>query len=460
MAETKLSEEIAKENKLTNELSVIRNQDSLDRMKDDITGLPSRRVFEDRLKVIIGQSKRYHLTFAVLCLDLDGFKMINEALGYEAGDILLKEVAARLEGSIRQVDTISRFSGDDFVFIFPQLTKAETAAYLAQRFLDDVSQPFNINGKDIYLTASIGITIFPTDGDDAKRLISNAESALHQAKSRGRNNYQFYREEMNAISRRDLILSTDLHHEKVFDDFTITYQPQVDSVKNEIACMEAQLSWNHPDLGLIPWFQLSRLAEHINRSLPIGEWLLKSVCNDFNVWKANGFFAKTLSVQLTMKQIESFHFIQFISTTLNNAKIDAESLIIEIPELSLTSKFEVVEKMLHMLKRLGVQITINNFGTGHLSLQHLRSLPIDMLKIDSVLVKDITINKESAAIVKMITVLSKSLNLKIIADGVENINQIKLLQELGCTVMQGPFFAESSLPQAFTSGASIQKVHI
>ena len=349
------------------------------------------------------------------------------------------------------MDTVSRFTGDEFAFIFSQIAKAETAAYIAQRLLDTISQPFIVQGRDIYVTATIGIAVFPIDGRDVKTLMKNADLALNQAKLRGKNCYQFYQAEMHELSRRELLLTSNLHSEAIFQNFKVYYQPRIDLGTKKIACMEAALQWQHPDFGLISFEEIARFAEKNNNIVAISEWLLKRACYDLLTWRDNGIHPQTISVPVSLKQLENPHFIQKVSIIFHETKLDPSDVIFEITESSLRTKMDIVEKMLHMLKHLGVQIAINHFGANHLQLLHLRRLPIDIFKIDRSLVFDLPANKESEAIVKMIMVLAENLQSRVIAEGVENIAQKNALIELGCTVMQGPLFSHPALANEFST---------
>ncbi|HSW92909.1 MAG TPA: EAL domain-containing protein [Gammaproteobacteria bacterium] len=410
-------------------------------LTDALTGLPGRKIFEDHLSLIISQSMRYQLTFSVMSLDLHGFKMINDTLGYDMGDAILRQVALRLKNCIRQVDTLSRFSGGEFVFIFSQINKAETAAYIAKRLLNALVEPFVADEQTFYLAASIGIAIFPMDGRDGKTLLKNADLALGQAKLQGRNTWQFYQQEMHTSSRRELILSGSLHDETSYRQFNILYQPYVNVDSRKLACMEAILEWRHPDFGLVTFEEFSQLAEKNNNIMAIYEWLLRNACQDEAKWRQRGFHAGMLSIRVSLKLLEHTHFIQKISSILHETGVDPSHLIFEITESSLLTKIDLVEKMLHMLKHLGVQIAINNFGAGHLPLQHLRRLPINIFKIDRSLVYDIDTNPESEAIVKMIIALATSLQSQVMAEGVMNASQKQVLLSLGCVTMQGPLFS-------------------
>lgn len=444
--------ELEKRNTLHGEFIDLKTKFTQTVLYDPLTGLPGRQVFEDRMFQTINQSKRYELTFAVLFLDLDGFKIINEALGHDIGDMLLKEVGLRLQKSIRQVDTVSRFGGDKFVFMLPQLSKGQIAAYVAQRILDALAQPLLVDNQELFITGSIGISVYPIDGEDVKTLLKNADNAMHQAKARGRNAYQFYREEMHTLSHRELILSSNLQSNSIYNNFTVHYQPQLNVEKKSIACMQALLVWQHPDFGLIELPEFIRLAENSGKMAEIGEWLIQKALDQLQDWKSKEFFPNMISVTVSARQLESPHFSFKISQLLQAAGVDPGALILEISEGILASKIEVIEKVAHMLKHLGVQIAIADFGTGHLSLQDLKRFPIDYLKISGSLIQDITVNKESEAIVKMIIALAKTLQITVVADGIESQNQKTLLKDIGCVIMQGKLFSVPRPADEFTKG--------
>ncbi len=435
-----LQDTLQTNNRLKQEFTQLQEKFSNNTLTDSLTGLPGRKIFEDHLSLTVNQSIRYQLTFCVMFLDLQGFNIINDTLGYDAGDVLLKAVSERLKLCIRQVDTLSRFAGDQFVFIFSQINKAETAAYIAKRLLDAIAQPFIIEKQEVYIAANVGIAVFPMDGQDGKTLLQNANLALNQANLQGRNGYQFYQQEMQAISRRELILSSSLHNEISYQQFHIYYQPRMNLETKKIVCMEAVLQWQHPDFGLISFEEFSRLAEK-NNIITVYEWLMHHACQDLMKWREHDFYAQAISVQVSLRQLENTHFIQKLSSILRETHLDPSHLIFEITESSLLTRIDLVEKILHMLKRLGVQIAINNFGASHLQLQHLRRLPIDIFKIDRSLIFDIDTNPDSEAIVKMIIALATSLQAKVTAEGVENNNQKNLLFSLGCVTMQGGLFS-------------------
>lgn len=452
--ETQLHTAVTKQTVLLSELNEIKEKYTQNVLYDPLTELPRRHVFEDRLTQAIHQSERYQLTFAVLFLDIDGFKIINDALGHDVGDELLRQAALRLKKAIRQVDSVSYFGGDEFVIVLP-LAKAETAAYVAQRLLNTIADPLQIEGNELYITASIGIAVYPLDGVDAKALLTNAGNALHQAKIHGRNTYQFFHEKMQAMSKRQLRLSSRLQHSEVYHEFSIYYQPQVHSETKKIISMQALLHWQHPELGLLPLSEFLQLAENIGKINEIGEWLLRNALQQLQKWSTEGSHQDiAVAVSVSMRQLENPHFSYKISHLLQEMKVNPSSLILEISEGMVLNKIGIIENCVYMLKQLGVKIAWVDFGMGHLSLQYLKRFSIDYLKMTSSLIQDLTINTDSEAIVSMIIALANSLQITLIADGVENAEQVKKLQELGCFVMQGTFFGEPQLPQRFVEVGS------
>ena len=449
--ENQLDSQMKTQQKLKDEITILQQEISQNALTDSLTGLPSRKIFEDHLELAINQSTRHQLTFCVMFLDLGEFNKINDILGYAQGDIVLKKVAERLSGCIRQVDTLSHFGSDEFVFLFTQINKSETAAYIAQRLLDALSHPIPMDGHEIYVTASIGIAVYPIDGKDAQTLLKNANNALHQAKKHGHHTYQFYREEMHKLSEREVTLSSYLHHETTFQQFNIYYQPCVDVNTKKILSMQAILHWNHPEFGEIKFEEIFRLAEKNNQIAAINAWLLDKACHDFVQWNESGFNPESISIPISLKQLENSHFIQKVTAILQETHLDPHKLIFEISESSLLIKYEAVEKMLHMMNHLGVRIAVNNFGAAQLQLQHLRHLPIQIFKIDHSLIYDMTTNKESEVLVKMIIALANSLQYDVVAEGVENDEQKNRLLNLGCHIMQGTLFSRPTLASETTA---------
>jgi diguanylate cyclase (GGDEF)-like protein len=450
-AETALAKKVEQERALNVELAEMKHRIDKNIVCDSLTGLPGWQIFEDRLKQTITQSKRHNLNFAVLFLDLNDFKVINDVLGLEAGDELLKEVAERLQASVRQMDTVSRFTGDEFVFILPQIAKPETAAYVAQRLLQAIAQPFRIREQELFITASIGAAIYPNDGEEVSMLLQNAESALHQTKAQGDNNYQFYRREMHMISRREFILSSALHGTEVYKEFSLYYQPQVNTEQKQIICMEAFLRWQHPDFGEIAADDFLRFAENTGTILVIGDWILRTACQQFLTWKSLGLRPQKLAVNVSVRQLENPHFAYNVLHLLQDLKFDPTWLVLQVSEIMLLTKLGLIEKTLHMLKKAGVHIGATDFGTGNITLQHLRSFPLSYLKLSNTLVADVSTNEGTKAIVKMLLALADTLQLQVIVDGVDKVEQKNLLKELNCHFMQGSLFSPPLLAEEFTA---------
>lgn len=450
-SEITLAKSVEREHALNAELADMKHKIEKNITSDLLTGLPGWQLFEDRLKQTLKQSKRHSLTFAILFLDLDDFKIINDVLGLEAGDELLREVAARLQASVRQMDTVSRFTGDEFVFILPQVSKPETSAYVAQRLLNAIAQPFHIRDRELFITASAGIATYPGDGEEISMLLQNAESALHQAKANGDNNYQFYRREMHMISRREFILASALHNPDIYQEFSLCYQPQVSVESKKIVCMESSLRWKHADFGVVSYDDFLRFAENTGTILLIGEWILRQSCQQFLSWRSQGLHLQKLAVNVSLKQLENAHFSYNVSRILQELNLNPDNLILQISEVMLLTKLGLIEKTLHMLRQLGVHIGVTDFGTGNIALHHLRSFPLSYLKLSDALITDITTNEETRAILKMIMALANTLQLQVIADGVENQDQKVLLKELGCDLMQGNVFSPPLLAEEFTT---------
>jgi diguanylate cyclase (GGDEF)-like protein len=455
--ENKLEDERQKFVSLNAEYSHLKTDFKQNVLLDKITGLPSFKVFEDRLQQTVNQSERHQLMFAVLFLDIDDFKVINNVLGFEAGNILLKEIAERLQTCIRKVDTMCHYVSDGFTFLLPQISKPETAAYVAQRLLDVVSKPFVIMDHELFVTVSVGISTYPTDGAEPKQLLKNADIALQQAKSRGRNLYQFFHQDLYALSHRELILNSCLRGDNIYQEFVLNYQPILNAQSRAIVGMEALLRWHHPQLGLIAPQDFLRLAENNGRIGAIGEWVLRGACEQFKKWQSEGFNLSYISVNISMRQLDNTHFTYKVSQTLQELGMEPANLMLEISESMLLPKLNLVEKTLHMLKHMGVQIAIDDFGTGYLSLQHLRRFPVTCLKIDNALVQAMLLDRESEAIVKSIVGLAKSLQLESIAEGVESEKQKDHLKAAGCNVMQGYFFCRPLLAQEF-SNAVVERI--
>ncbi len=442
-----LQTEMEERSKYTNELSDLKTNLNQNILHDYVTGLPGKKIFVDRLNQALSLSKRHQLIFVIVYLEIDEFKMIDNVFGEQAGELVLKELVLRISSCTRKVDTLSRFDDNLFVLLLPLLAKAEAAVYVVQRLFDVISEPFHVLKHELYISANIGISAYPHDGEDEKILLNNADVALQQAKLQGKNIYQFYRSEMYALSKREVILNSGLRGDSVYQEFVIYYQPVIHAETKQILGMEALLRWQHPDLGLVGPFEFLLLAENNGTIIPIGEWVLRSACQQFQQWKQMNFHLGHVSVNVSMRQLENPHFTFKVSQILQEINLSPSELVLDISENLLIPRLSLIEKTLHMLKHLGVRIAIDDFGAGNLSLKNLRKFSIDYLKIDGSLIQDMTINKESEAIVKMIIALASSLQISTIAEGVETVKQKELLQANGCFFMQGFLF---SVPRVAT----------
>lgn len=414
-------------------------------MEDPVTSLLGWVLFEEKLKSSIKECERYQLTLGVLLVDIDNFKMINDALSYEIGDAMLKEVALRLKACARQVDTVSRITKDTFVILLSQLGKPETAALVCQRLLKALAEPFHINGQELYITACIGIALCPTDGNDAVTLLRSADHALHLAKEKGKHAYQFYQERLHVKSQQALSLYNSLNRESIFREFVLYYQPVINKQNGKVVCMDALLHWQHPEQGMISPAELFAVVDKQRKSNAITEWLLEHVCRQWLHWEASGFSPALIGVPISMKQLEHSHFIYRISQILQELKFDPTKLLFQLTDHSPSLSFDVLEKAFNMLNYLGIKIAIENFGTNYFPLQYLKSLKIDYVKLNNVFVDDVMNNDQAKSLLKCIVYLSETMSMQVIVKGVDSDDQVAALQSLGCLLMQGKHICDPLL---------------
>ena len=414
---------------------------------DALTGLPNRLLFKDRLTVALSHAQRGHERLAVLFLDLDRFKVINDSLGHTAGDQLLQAVAWRIQSCVRESDTVARLGGDEFTLLLPQLTHSEDAARVAQKILQAVQHPFTVEGRELFITTSVGISLYPEDGEEAETLIKNADTAMYQAKAEGRDNYQLFNALVNAKALLRISLEHGLRRALLNDELVVYYQPIVDLRSLKITGLEALLRWQHPELGLIPPSDFIPLAENTGMMPPIGLWVLRTACMQTKAWHDRGFNSISLAVNLSVTQLQQLDLVESVRRVLVETELPPEFLELEITESSAMQNPEHSARTLYELKKLGLRISLDDFGTGHSSLSYLKRFPIDTLKIDQSFVRDITTDPDTAAIVSAIIAMTHSLRLKVIAEGVEYPEQANLLNQYGCDQMQG-FFVKSPVPAA------------
>ena len=404
---------------------------------DALTGLPNRLLFKDRLTVAISHAQRERSRLAVLFLDLDRFKVINDSLGHNIGDQLLQAVAGRVQSCVRESDTVARLGGDEFTVLVPHLPHGEDAALVAQKIIDAVRYPFQIEGREFFMTTSIGISLYPEDGVDAETLIKNSDTAMYQAKEQGRDNYQLFNAFINAKALQRIALEHGLRKALANQELAVFYQPIFDFRTGRISGMEALLRWNHPALGMIPPAVFIPLAEAIGVMIPIGTWAMRVACAQAKAWHDAGYRTLSLAVNLSVCQLQQPDLLLRVQEILNETGLPPRLLELEITESSAMQSPENSVRTLYDLKKLGIRISLDDFGTGHSSLSYLKRFPIDTLKIDQSFVRDITHDPDTAAIVTAIIAMAHSLRLKVIAEGVEFTEQSAFLKRYGCDQMQG-----------------------
>jgi len=412
---------------------------------DGLTGLPNRSMFSKLLNRGIAEARRYERSLSVAFLDLDRFKQINDSLGHEAGDRLLQEVAARIRGCIRDSDTVARLGGDEFVVLLPELGRGDAAAHVAEKILAAVARPFTIMGQEFRVTVSIGISSYPEDGLDEQTLTKNADIAMYQAKEGGKNGFQFYAVARNMNTLERLTLEASLRHALAREQFHLLYQAKRDIKTGRITGMEALLRWQHPDLGLIGPHQFLTVAEESGLIVPIGRWVLKTACLQNVAWQKRGLPPLCMAVNLTARQFYDEALIADICAILGSTGMEPQLLELEFTEALLIHRVEETLRILTELKGLRIRIAIDNFGTGYSLLATLQKFPLDTIKIDRSLIRDITGPADETGLANAIIAIGKSLSLTVVAQGVETRDQAEYLRKHACDELQG-FYFERPLP--------------
>ena len=420
---------------------------------DPLTGLPNRTLMEDRLHQAMAWAQRHDQGVAFVLLDLDDFKRINDSLGHSAGDALLKEVAMRLKGCLREGDTVIRLGGDEFVLILP-LTGEQDVTEIPKRILRILAPPFTLEGQDLFIGTSIGISLFPHDGADIEVLLREADAAMYGAKWQGKNRYQFYAEAMNAEARERLTLETELYRAVEQGQFVLYYQPRVNLASGRLTGAEALLRWQHPRLGLVAPAQFIPLTEQLGLISEIGAWVLAEACHQVRAWQEGGHADLKISVNLSAQQFQDRNLVQVVTGIITETGLQSDRLALEITENMLVKDVEEAIQQMHELKRLeGLQIAIDDFGIGYSSLSYLKRFPVDVLKIDKSFVDDIDKVGDAAsgaiAIAKTIMSLAQNLGLTVVAEGVETPQQLHLLRALGCHEAQGYLIGRPLPAEAF-----------
>ncbi|MCW8918251.1 MAG: EAL domain-containing protein [Gammaproteobacteria bacterium] len=413
---------------------------------DLLTGLPSRVLFMDRAEQAMLNSRRHRQSVAFLSLGIDGFSRINDGLGHEFGDHVLKETGQRLKGALRNSDSIARMGGDQFDCVVV-MTSPDDGVVVTEKLLRALKQPFRLNGQDLTLTASIGISVFPADGDSADILIKQAESAMRHCKHTGGDSYQFFSSEMNERARRRIDLENALRQAIEQQQFLLYYQPKVDVRSGAIVGAEALIRWQHPERGMVQPGEFIPVAEESGLIGPIGAWVMREACRQNRTWLKGGLGAVCVSVNMAAPQFRERDIVAQVAAILAESGLPAKLLELEITEGLLIGDLDAIEEKLHGFRRLGLKIAIDDFGTGYSSLSYLSRFPITTLKIDRAFIHDLENNRSTAEIARAIIGLSRGLDLEVVAEGAETAEHIQFLTEQGCGTVQG-FFYSRPLPAA------------
>jgi diguanylate cyclase (GGDEF)-like protein len=415
---------------------------------DELTGLPNRAVFGQLLDHALETAARHERQSALLFIDLDRFKLVNDSLGHEAGDLLLKEMARRLTGCMRRSDVLARLGGDEFVVLLEELTDPRQAAEVAKKVLSSVLAPVEISGHECRVTASIGIALFPADARDSQTLMKNADMAMYAAKEEGKNNFQFYSKHSNPMSVERLVLESHLSRALERREFTVQYQPKVDMRSGEIKGAEALLRWWNPELGALSPTQFIPVAEDSGLIVPIGKWVLKTACEQAVAWQRRGLRPIVMSVNMSPRQFKDPALLDDIAETLAETGLQPQWLELEITESMIMHNVDLAAAKAEAIRALGVRLAIDDFGTGYSSLSQLKRFPIDTLKVDRSFVRDIPNNAEDRAITEAIIALGKALGVTVVAEGVETAQQHDFLRDHACDEMQGFYFSRPCHPDA------------
>jgi diguanylate cyclase (GGDEF)-like protein/PAS domain S-box-containing protein len=408
---------------------------------DFLTGLPNRMLFNDRLAQAISMAERQDKQLAVMFVDLDHFKKINDSLGHGVGDKVLQSVAARLVACVRRADTVSRRGGDEFLILLSQVEHEEDAAVSARKIVRSLSAPHSIDNKSLDISASIGVSTYPSDGQDAESLIGNADTAMYEAKQKGQNNYQFFRQEMQEKVAERQSLERDLRCALGRNEFVLHYQPKYNLKTREITGVEALIRWNHPQRGMVSPMQFIPVAEECGLIVPIGQWVLLEACKQARAWNDSGLGVVPVAVNVSAAEFQSADFLSGVRAVLIATGVEPHNLELELTESVLMNNAESAVGTLGKLKAMGVQLSIDDFGTGYSSFTYLRRFPTDVVKLHYSFVQEITADPGDATIVDAMINIGRSLKQRVIAEGVETLAQLDFLQRHGCDEAQGYYFS-------------------
>ncbi|TFG92649.1 MAG: bifunctional diguanylate cyclase/phosphodiesterase, partial [Syntrophobacterales bacterium] len=416
---------------------------------DTLTNLPNRLMFNQLLNHALQGAQRYERQLAVFFIDLDRFKIINDTLGHDAGDQLLQEIAIRLKQTLRAMDVIARLGGDEFVILIEEVSDLSQVTTVAHNVLSAVIKPMSIMDQECRVTASIGISIYPKDGEDEQSLMKNADIAMYFAKEEGKNNYQFYSKDIKAQSIERLLIETNLRQALKLDELSLHYQAKLDFKTNAITGVEALLRWQNPSLGSVTPLQLIPIAEETGLIVPIGRWVLKTACSQNVAWQREGLPPVCMAVNLSLRQLTDEGLIEDIKTALEDSGMAPELLELEITESMVMHNPARMIKVLSKIKEMGVRLAIDDFGTGYSSLAQIKYFPIDTIKVDRSFIRNIPDDSEDKAIAEAIIAMGKTLSLTVVAEGVETQEQMDFLEERACDQMQGFYFSKPIVPEEF-----------
>ncbi|MCC7201592.1 MAG: EAL domain-containing protein [Nitrospirae bacterium] len=404
---------------------------------DQLTGLPNRALLMDRLNHVLEEGKRYNKLAAILFLDLDNFKNINDTMGHTEGDNLLRNVVRRVKKHVRSSDTMARHGGDEFVILIQDIQKVENITKVIEKIYSEFEEPFTLNSQEFFVTTSIGISVFPDDGEEAETLLKHADVAMYRAKEEGKNTYQFYTPAMNAKTMEIVKTHSMLHKALKNEEFVLHYQPQINIVTGEITGIEALVRWQSPERGLVFPGTFIPLAEDSGLIVPLGEWVLSEACAQNMFWQEKGLKPVSISVNLSMRQLKQKDFSDTVKRILKDSRLEPGYLEFEVTESMVMGDVRSAMEIFHELKAIGIRLSIDDFGTGYSSFEYLKQLPIDMLKIGMPFVRNIALNPDDAAIAKAIVEVAHIMGLDVIAEGVETAEQLAILIDLNCNKIQG-----------------------
>lgn len=418
---------------------------------DDLTGLPNRMMLNDRIEFGISLATRHESKLALMFLDLDGFKHINDSLGHSMGDKLLQSISGRLQACVRDVDTVSRQGGDEFVVLLCNPTQSEDVAVIAQRILLEISKVHTIENQDLYVTASIGISVFPDDGRSAETLMKNADTAMYQAKDMGGHTYRFFKTDMNKAAVERLSITTDLRRALEKQEFVLHYQPKINLITGQICGAEALIRWNHPTRGMISPAQFIPIAEDCRLILPIGDWVLREACRQVQCWTTQGLAFGTMAVNVSAIQFREADFAERLFVILGDAGVNPRMLELELTESVLMTGAGSSRATLQSIRNKGVRVSLDDFGTGFSSLSYLERFPVDCLKIDQSFIRQSSATGTKSTLVTAIINMAHTLGLRVVAEGVETEDELRFIKMRGCDEGQGFYFDKPLTPEVFAT---------